>query len=456
MTNPNPPPPDASMERAVEAALPIIRESRCGTQGPWCGPELNCYCRVIATASIAAADRARCRSWIDWRPHAEWVPLTVGEPYRDILVESELAQGSVSVTRMKTAQSLPTWFRRWAEMPAADAWGEKTSAKDADFLSPPRGQTAGVQADGVAPDAPSVVSAEPHHAQGILADAPNTLARTATGQCAYFHEPCRSVSSCMRTGKCIRQAEAEQVARTATDGEDSNHPGTTCETPGAAVLAGGASDGDGAWKQDYLPWNCPELRDWAIVGMNHYMQDGARHLFVAMTKDGVCIKSEDVDERYVWFYLRQKASAHNFLADAPDTIARTATDGEDSNHPGTTHETPGAAVLAGGEKRTLPEIMRERHGNRPYRADYDDEPTVGDEPTRLSDLELRVIALEQNSGHMNEELMRQGTCVAALALVRKIPRPWIDGGVTHAEWEGAWVKIDAARDAAQAALTKET
>lgn len=46
-------------------------------------------------------------------------------------------------------------------------------------------------------------------------------------------------------------------------------------------------------------------------------------------------------------------------------------------------------------------------------------------------------------------------CVEALDLVRKIPRPWIDGGVTHAEWEGAWVKIDAARDAAQAALTKD-
>jgi hypothetical protein len=85
--------------------------------------------------------------------------------------------------------------------------------------------------------------------------------------------------------------------------------GATHETPGAAVLAGGDEHEDAVWKQDYLPWNCPELRDWSIVGMNHYMKGGARHLFVAMTRDGVCIKSEDVDERYVWFYLRRKACA---------------------------------------------------------------------------------------------------------------------------------------------------
>lgn len=58
-------------------------------------------------------------------------------------------------------------------------------------------------------------------------------------------------------------------------------------------------------------------------------------------------------------------------------------------------------------------------------------------------------ALEENNERLRGAL---AMCVAALALVRKIPRPWIDGGITHAEWEGAWVKIDAARDAAKAAL----
>ena len=90
---------------------------------------------------------------------------------------------------------------------------------------------------------------------------------------------------------------AEPVATPATD---ANAPRVSA--PGVAGVGRGY-----AWKDEYLPWNCPELRDWSIVGMNHYMQGGARHLFVAMTKDGVCIKSEDCDERYVWFYLRQKA-----------------------------------------------------------------------------------------------------------------------------------------------------
>lgn len=31
------------------------------------------------------------------------------------------------------------------------------------------------------------------------------------GQCAHFNQPCRSVSSCMLTGKCILQAKAEEM-----------------------------------------------------------------------------------------------------------------------------------------------------------------------------------------------------------------------------------------------------
>lgn len=49
-----------------------------------------------------------------------------------------------------------------------------------------------------------------------------------------------------------------------------------------------------------FPWNTPPLNEWAIVGMNHYFVDGQRHLFVAMVKDGRCIKTEGADEAKVF------------------------------------------------------------------------------------------------------------------------------------------------------------
>lgn len=49
-----------------------------------------------------------------------------------------------------------------------------------------------------------------------------------------------------------------------------------------------------------LPWNAPQLRDWSIVGMNHYSINGQRRLFVSMAKDGQCIKAEGADENSVF------------------------------------------------------------------------------------------------------------------------------------------------------------
>ena len=49
-----------------------------------------------------------------------------------------------------------------------------------------------------------------------------------------------------------------------------------------------------------LPWLQDELKDWAIVGMNHYFLGGEKHLFVAMVKGGKCIKAESTDENEVF------------------------------------------------------------------------------------------------------------------------------------------------------------
>jgi len=56
-----------------------------------------------------------------------------------------------------------------------------------------------------------------------------------------------------------------------------------------------------------LPWNKPPLNEWSMVGMNHYFVNGQRHLFVAMVKDGRCIKAEGVDEQQVFAALSAAA-----------------------------------------------------------------------------------------------------------------------------------------------------
>lgn len=59
-----------------------------------------------------------------------------------------------------------------------------------------------------------------------------------------------------------------------------------------------------AWQP---PWSMPPLCNWAIVGMNHYHQNGIRHLFVAMMCGARCIQVEGSDEAAVWDRLRTLA-----------------------------------------------------------------------------------------------------------------------------------------------------
>ncbi len=57
-----------------------------------------------------------------------------------------------------------------------------------------------------------------------------------------------------------------------------------------------------------LPWKRGILKEWSIVGMNHYFVGGKKRLYVAMVKGGVCIKSEGLDSDLIWEHLEHQAS----------------------------------------------------------------------------------------------------------------------------------------------------
>jgi hypothetical protein len=63
-----------------------------------------------------------------------------------------------------------------------------------------------------------------------------------------------------------------------------------------------------------MPWQQGPLDEWLIVGMNHYVADGQRRLFVAMVRDGRCIKEEGPDDQYLWNRLWHKATANRHEA----------------------------------------------------------------------------------------------------------------------------------------------
>jgi hypothetical protein len=58
----------------------------------------------------------------------------------------------------------------------------------------------------------------------------------------------------------------------------------------------------------HAPWERTELRDWCIVGMNHYHVAKRRHLFVSMARNGYCITAEGAEEARVWDSLVTQAT----------------------------------------------------------------------------------------------------------------------------------------------------
>ena len=59
------------------------------------------------------------------------------------------------------------------------------------------------------------------------------------------------------------------------------------------------------------PWLHPPLQNWSIVGMNHYHTDTGKFIFIAMTKDNICIVEEGPDTITRWENLITKAKGDN-------------------------------------------------------------------------------------------------------------------------------------------------
>lgn len=57
-----------------------------------------------------------------------------------------------------------------------------------------------------------------------------------------------------------------------------------------------------------LPWHRPELKQWMIVGMNHYHMGAERWLYVSMIWRGVhCITAEGPDTSRLWDNLAEQS-----------------------------------------------------------------------------------------------------------------------------------------------------
>ena len=63
-----------------------------------------------------------------------------------------------------------------------------------------------------------------------------------------------------------------------------------------------------------MPWMQAPLDQWSIIGMSHYYVNGERFLFVAMAKDGRCIKEEGCDDEYLWNRLWHKATTEQSIS----------------------------------------------------------------------------------------------------------------------------------------------
>lgn len=60
-----------------------------------------------------------------------------------------------------------------------------------------------------------------------------------------------------------------------------------------------------------VPWKHDVLREWSIVGMNHYHVKGVKHLYVALVKGPDYIKAEGLDTKAVWDDLIAQARRLN-------------------------------------------------------------------------------------------------------------------------------------------------
>jgi len=61
---------------------------------------------------------------------------------------------------------------------------------------------------------------------------------------------------------------------------------------------------------DY-PWEQEQLKDWSIVGMNHYYKGKDKRIYVALVRGDRVIKEEGPDSSEIWDKLCNKAKKIN-------------------------------------------------------------------------------------------------------------------------------------------------
>lgn len=126
-------PPEPVAENAIEAA------QEAGHKAFLTVPcSLKDAVTATVNAALAAADRARGRSYIDWRARNEWQSIGEGEPERSVLVEN--VDGEVIVWRAVRGAPIAHWHRRWAEIPVLPPQSVSV-AKLESLLKPPDGWT---------------------------------------------------------------------------------------------------------------------------------------------------------------------------------------------------------------------------------------------------------------------------------------------------------------------------
>ncbi len=72
---------------------------------------------------------------------------------------------------------------------------------------------------------------------------------------------------------------------------------------------------NGKWvptgKDVMFPWEVPPLDGWYIVCLNHYVRDGNKRIFCAMSRNGVLIEARGDDTKSVFWRLVNQAEVWN-------------------------------------------------------------------------------------------------------------------------------------------------
>lgn len=73
------------------------------------------------------------------------------------------------------------------------------------------------------------------------------------------------------------------------------------------------SIGDCRLHADAMPWDEPPLDKWFVVSLNHYVRDGQKRIFCAMSRANTIIEARGDDAKSVFHSLKEQAKAWDYL-----------------------------------------------------------------------------------------------------------------------------------------------